>query len=757
VGAREGDGRAHGAQISKGLVFGIPRRRLTLSAALAICALATMAGSAHAAGITASTITSPAGNSYFFYDAGGASTTLFTATGTTTGTGDFDLNCYDGGGEVASLATDVTPDNGTFSVPISTSTLLAELGSDTCVLRAVPTGSTTDILPGVSTTFTGPTIAVSEKTESTTSSDALYNFGYSLSDFDGYMNFESPGQCGLDYGLLYASGTLAPSAQSFSCLGGLYDPDGEEDGNNFGGGITVDGVEALDSYAAWNLNKNHGTYPGYEGITLSETFNAGALTINDDEPILDCVPSYSNCTSFTPSGVQLDRTWQTADDGRVALQTDVFQSVDGAQHSIAVLEDDTVANVTPPGAAFDFPGSSGFQDYAENATVTLPSGPGTIYFKTDSSTPDAGDGTNPQGSITYTSAPNNGPVDFSYSDETSAYAEFVMPYARTIPAGGSVALRFGYSQDYALADVQTLAQTVLASFTPAVSIISPATGTTLTSSPVTVSGTASDAAGITSVDVNGQAATLGAGGTFSAPVALTPGASTITAVAADGDGITAQAQIAVTYTDPPVVTTGNASHLTTNSAVVAGTVNPESQATTYEVQYGTTTAYASHTAPVSVGSGSTAASITSTLNGLEANTAYDYRFVATNASATTYGAGLTLRTVKPSPTGLRTRVVPKTAKTFPYHYTIKGNLIRPRGITAGQGCSGRITITVKRGKRTIYTAHARISKSCYWKASVTLRRHRRVPGHGRLRITPSFGGNRALTALTAKPLTVHYR
>jgi Glucodextranase, domain B len=737
-------------------MHGFPLRRLALTGTLAVFALAAMTSSAHAT-VTASTITSPAANSYFFYDANGDPSTLFTVTGTTTSTGNVDIDCDDGAAVVAVLATDVTVLNNTFSVPISTSTFLAKLGSDTCVLRAVPTGVSTGYPPGSSTAFAGPVIAVSAKHADTSTGGVIYDYAYDLSDFAGYLQLTSPGDCGLQYGSLYASGALTPSAYSFRCLGGLFDPDVEEDGGNFGGGIKVDGVEAFDSAAAYAYKSNDGAFPGYQGITLSESFTGGALTIADDEPILDCVPNYTSCTSFEPSGVELDRTWRTTNDGEVALQTDLFRSVDGAQHSIAVLEDDTVNNVTPPGAAFAFPGSSGFQDYAEDATVTLPNGPGTIEFKTDSSTPAAGDGTDPQGGISYASAPNGGAVDFSWSDETSAHAEFVLPYTRTIPAGGSVALRFGYEQDYALSDVQTLAASALASFAPAVTITSPANGATLTASPVSVSGTVNDPTGVTSVKVDGTAAALGAGGAFIAPISLTPGANTITAVATDGDGITGQQQIFVTYKNPPAVTTGKASHISGTGAKIAGKVNPESQTTTYEIQYGTKPTYASHTRPVSVGAGGAVVAITSTLKGLKAKTTYYYRLEATNASGTTYGTGLSFRTGKPSPKGLGAKASPKTAKAFPYHYKVKGKLSRPTGITAKRGCSGKITIKVKRGKKTIYTTHATIGKKCTWSASVSLTHRGKVPGHGKLQITPSFGGNKALATLTGKPLTVRYR
>jgi hypothetical protein len=731
-------------------------RRLVLTGALIVFGLAAMASSAQAA-VTASTITSPAANSYFYYDVNATSSTLFTVTGTTTGTGNVDIGCYDGFTDVFTLASNQPVTNNAFSVAITTSEITSAMDSSlgfavgsTCVLRAVDTGDAADYEPGSSTSFSGPVIALTLKDAYTTGGGVTYDYDYFLSDFAGYMDFESPGDCGLEYGIPYTT-TFGGEVGSFSCLGGLYDPGYEEDGSNFGGEIKVDGIEALDSDSATT------SLPGYEGITLTDSYNAGALTIHDDEPLLECVPSYSSCTSYKSSGVELDRTWQTADDGLIALQTDVFRSVDGAQHGLAVLEDDDIYSTGPSSASLDFPGSSGFQDYAENATLTLPSGAGTILFKTDSATPDAGDGTNPQGGITYSSAPNNGPVDFSWSDESSGdFPEFVLPYTRTVPAGGSVALRFAYEQSYSLSQVQALASAALASFSPTVSIAAPGNGTTVSTPAVAVTGTVSDAAGISSVKVNGVTATLGSGGTFAAPVPLAPGANTITATATDSDGITGTASISVTYHNPPVVTTGKASKISSSGAKVAGTVNPEGQAAVYEVQYGKSTAYGSNTTAASAGSGSTALAVTSTIKGLKAHTTYHYRVVATNGGGTSYGADATFKTAKPSPKGLGTKVSPKTATSFPYHYKVKGKLSRPSGITAKQGCSGKITIKVKRGSKTISTSHAKVGKKCTWSAKVTLSNKAKVPGTGKLKITPSFGGNGALAALTGKSITVHY-
>ena len=71
---------------------------------------------------------------------------------------------------------------------------------------------------------------------------------------------------------------------------------------------------------------------------------------------------------------------------------------------------------------------------------------------------------------------------------------------------------------------------------------------------------------------------------------------------------------------------------------MSGTVNPGSQATTWHVEYGTSTSYGSQSASASVGSGSANVAVTRALAGLAAGTTYHYRVVATNGAGTSRGA-----------------------------------------------------------------------------------------------------------------------
>ncbi|MBC8176585.1 MAG: S8 family serine peptidase [Deltaproteobacteria bacterium] len=82
---------------------------------------------------------------------------------------------------------------------------------------------------------------------------------------------------------------------------------------------------------------------------------------------------------------------------------------------------------------------------------------------------------------------------------------------------------------------------------------------------------------------------------------------------------------------PPTVTTGSAPSVTSSSATLNGTVNPNGASTTYYFQYGTSTSYGSSTTSTSAGSGTSDVSVDATISGLSSSTTYHFRLVATNS------------------------------------------------------------------------------------------------------------------------------
>jgi hypothetical protein len=97
----------------------------------------------------------------------------------------------------------------------------------------------------------------------------------------------------------------------------------------------------------------------------------------------------------------------------------------------------------------------------------------------------------------------------------------------------------------------------------------------------------------------------------------------------------------------PTATTGPATAIGATTATVTGTVNPGGLATTWHIEYGTSTSYGSVTPSVSAGSGTSATNVTANLTGLKPGTTYHYRLVATNTSGTSHGSDALFTTLVP--------------------------------------------------------------------------------------------------------------
>ena len=97
----------------------------------------------------------------------------------------------------------------------------------------------------------------------------------------------------------------------------------------------------------------------------------------------------------------------------------------------------------------------------------------------------------------------------------------------------------------------------------------------------------------------------------------------------------------------PSVVTGQATDVTTTTATLGGTVDPNGRPTTWSFEYGTSTSYGSKTSAGSAGSGARPVAASRSLTRLRVATTYHYRLVATNASGTRFGADRTFHTSFP--------------------------------------------------------------------------------------------------------------
>ena len=104
-----------------------------------------------------------------------------------------------------------------------------------------------------------------------------------------------------------------------------------------------------------------------------------------------------------------------------------------------------------------------------------------------------------------------------------------------------------------------------------------------------------------------------------------------------------QDQAVTTLPEAPAVTTGQAAGVTATSATLAGTVNAQGAQTSYQFEYGISTAYGSQVR-ADAGVGTSAIPVALAVSGLNPATTYHFRVLATNADATTYGADQTFTT-----------------------------------------------------------------------------------------------------------------
>jgi len=494
--------------------------------------------------------------------------TTLSVSGTATGNnGDkVDIVCYFGSpGAVqdAVLQSGVTVTDDSFS---TSGQHLQNIAGHACRLRAVPTGAEAT---GDNTDFSGPDVAVSEAAlpVATISGTGLnhgtaYNIYVNDVTLTGYAAWGSPGVTPSSSQVGCGGPFVAPIDSSLDvgnfaidCAGSLL----SNDLNAFGGRseVQIDGRNAYDPASAQALFAASGGHaasqnlPGFPSdLTANLTWDptTGLLTSSSEESWVVCngpneqVQTYSTCPSFVDSGVELKRNVTTSGGGRVVTLTDTWTSTDGKPHALDLLYDDYIglSGVASGNRGYEFPGQTSFSEFGPGTDLPGPSSaPGTILVRTNMTAPD-GTPSEAAGAITFGAAPS----EFRFVTNS----EFEEHNVLAVPAGGSASVSYLYSVGYSVADVTGLALQAQDKFAiPSVEIGSPANGTTTSTPTATLSGVASAGSGITSLVVGGQSVPVASDGTWTAQVPLSAGTNTITAVATDGAGGTAQAQVAVNY------------------------------------------------------------------------------------------------------------------------------------------------------------------------------------------------------------------
>jgi hypothetical protein len=90
---------------------------------------------------------------------------------------------------------------------------------------------------------------------------------------------------------------------------------------------------------------------------------------------------------------------------------------------------------------------------------------------------------------------------------------------------------------------------------------------------------------------------------------------------------------------------------------------------------------------------------------------------------------------------LSATVTPSRDTRAPYAFRTSGRLTLPSGMTRAQGCSGRVSVQVKRGTRTISTRRVTLTSTCTYSSRVSFANRSRFGSATRLKFTARFLGN----------------
>jgi hypothetical protein len=323
------------------------------------------------------------------------------------------------------------------------------------------------------------------------------------------------------------------------------------DGNQ---GYLAANIQNLDDFGVDGIS-----LPGFPSLSYSYYINpvSGNLLLTESDQVVQCSPggatfppNSTSCTSFTPTGVIVSTRITQTQDGRISTVLQTFSSADGKQHSLNLLEDNEFFHPNQDGE-LNFPwNGQGMTPYTTAGASISPSGhagPASFFAKGSASGVNDAD----QGAVTFASPPSATKI-VGTTNNVDLYSRVDLQYLRTVPAHGSVALGFTYSNSLNSSEPLSDAAAAQTTFVPTISVASPANGATVLTGGV--NGTAHDATGLTSVTVNGKVGTLTSGGGWNANVPLHGGKNTISAVATNVFGNTAQAKLSVTV---PRVTLSN--------------------------------------------------------------------------------------------------------------------------------------------------------------------------------------------------------
>lgn len=207
---------------------------------------------------------------------------------------------------------------------------------------------------------------------------------------------------------------------------------------------------------------------------------------------------------------------------------------------------------------------------------------------------------------------------------------------------------------------------------------------------------------------------------------------------------------------PPGASTGPATHVTPNSALLTGTIAPNKGVTGWRFEYGLTTGYGYATSGGTVPAGTAPVVVTQALVGLAPGTIFHYRLVAFHGSiATTPGNDMIFMTEpakRPRP-AFSAATRPHRARHRPFVFTTSGRVRGPASIPGVFDCTGSVAVRFYLGRRDLTFALVPLQPDCSFSAQTVFSR---LPGRGRayrrvvVRIAVRFRGNGYLQSVGAR-------
>jgi hypothetical protein len=531
TGIRQVDGAP---QFAKGTaVTRAARTSLVLTVLFALSLVA--AGPAAAGGIDASKITTPADGTFFTSDPAA----MITIAGTAEGDDILDLRCYAGQNNPMILQ-GVPVVNGTFSVQVHANLFTAH----SCLLKAVAQGDSYPHPPPGDPEYQGARIGGGQFSiqHFVGSGNPTEYWNWAQAGLTADVDLYDAGTCGVANQFLFDPVTLVTGPTLWACAD-YFDQAGSGAGSTRSG-IQVDGKNAYLA-RSWFANSNFPHTdpkpPTLQVVAHTLDPRTGAVTVDEVQRPSQCGPSLyppsaAICSPAQLSTVQLARRTQTLDGGRVVRITDTWTSTDGQPHQLDLLAANSQNAATS--AAFRFPGDGAVTVRSAGATVPI-GGTGPAQILVQEAVGNAG---GLSGAVVMDPAPTD--ARFESANDWHLHT------AVTVPGSGA----FVQHSDWITAPTQAAAQALAAKaadgrVVPTIAIATPANGATVTSSPVTVTGTSSNGGFPLAVTVNGVVATVAAGGAWTAKVPVALGVTTLKAVATDSAGNTATASRTVRRKD----------------------------------------------------------------------------------------------------------------------------------------------------------------------------------------------------------------